>query len=66
MTVMSCIERVSTIDTLLPVAYESKPVGLRSDEPPLLRDGGPGSIMSHDSLGDRSIDMLVCDLGMDE
>ena len=47
--VMSCIERESTMETELPEGKASKPEGLMSADPKLLRLGGPGSIQSQES-----------------
>lgn len=33
-------------------------MGLRSADPPLLREGGPGNIQSHDSFNGRGIDIV--------
>lgn len=59
-TEMSCMERVSRIGTVLPAAYASRPVDMRSAAPPLLRDGGPGNMQSDESTcGNRINDIVV-------
>lgn len=52
-TQTSCMERVSRIGTVLPAAYARRPVDTRSADPPLLREGGPGSMQSDESVGCR-------------
>ena len=45
----SCIERVSMMETELPEGKARRPLELRSADPKLLRLGGPGSMLSHES-----------------
>lgn len=51
MVVTSWRERESITQTEEPQAKARRPEGLRSADPKLLRLGGPGSIQSHESLG---------------
>lgn len=45
-TVISCIDLVSIMETLLPAPYARSPLVLQSLDPPLFRLGGPGSMLS--------------------
>ena len=51
MVVTSWRERESTTETEEPEAKARRPEGLRSADLKLLRLGGPGSMQSHESLG---------------
>lgn len=51
MVATSWRERESTTETEEPEANARRPEGFRSADPKLLRLGGPGSVQSHDSLG---------------
>lgn len=44
-------ERESITDTEEPEGNARRPAGLKSADPKLFRLGGPGSIQSHDSVG---------------
>lgn len=59
---MSCIERVSRTEMELPAGNASRPDGLTSTDPKLLRLGGPGSMQSQQSW---TVDGVDDGLGLD-
>lgn len=57
----NCMDFVSTMEMELPEGNARRPWELRSEDPKLLRLGGPGSIESHDSCNTDDDDDGNCD-----